>query len=120
MNLNTNADIQAAKALLQDFDSRMYIERDSFFDNNFDVVANESELEQLRTAVQKTEIAAQFIEYFGLNSACELLANADSQSTCFAWSRETEINGVTFRKVRNVCLKELQRQIKYMSGEKSQ
>lgn len=55
MSLNTYADVQAAKALIQDFDGRMYIERDSFFDNNFDVVANESELEQLRTAVNKIE-----------------------------------------------------------------
>ncbi|WP_288401707.1 hypothetical protein [uncultured Acinetobacter sp.] len=55
MSLNTYADFQAAKALIQDFDSRMYIERDSFFDNNFDVIANENELEQLRTAVNKIE-----------------------------------------------------------------
>lgn len=55
MSLNTYADVQAAKSLIQDFDGRMYIERDSFFDNNFDVVANENELEQLRTAVNKIE-----------------------------------------------------------------
>lgn len=112
MSLNTYADVQAAKALIQDFDGRMYIERDSFFDNNFDVVANENELEQLRSAVQETETVSKFIEHFGLSTVSELLEEADSLSTYFVWHRETEINGVTFRKGRNVCLRELKRQIK--------
>jgi len=56
MDLTINANIRIAKALLQNYDSRMYIERDSFFDNNFHLVQNENDIEQLRTAVKNAEL----------------------------------------------------------------
>lgn len=55
IDLTTNANIRIAKALLQNYDSRLYIERDNFFDSNFHLVQNEKEIEQLRTAVQENE-----------------------------------------------------------------
>ncbi|ENX57632.1 MULTISPECIES: hypothetical protein [Acinetobacter] len=56
MDLTTNANIRVAKALLHNYDSRMYIERDSFFDSNFHLVQNENDIEQLRTAVKNIEL----------------------------------------------------------------
>lgn len=56
MDLTKNSNIRIAKVLLQNYDSRMYLERDSFFDENFHLVQNETEIEQLRTAVKHAEL----------------------------------------------------------------
>ncbi len=58
IDLTANNNIEIAKALLQDYDSRMYIERDGFFDSNFHLVQNENEIEQLRTVIQSYELKA--------------------------------------------------------------
>lgn len=56
MDLTTNTNLKIAKALLKNYDNCMYLERDSFFDNNFHLVQNENGIEQLRTAVQNAEL----------------------------------------------------------------
>ncbi|ENV09521.1 hypothetical protein F966_02179 [Acinetobacter higginsii] len=56
LNLNTPAGIQNLKAIVQEFDSCLYVERDNFFDKHFELVQNESDVEILRAAVKAAEL----------------------------------------------------------------
>ncbi|AMX20374.1 hypothetical protein IEC338SC_3263 [Acinetobacter pittii] len=56
ITLNTITSIQKLKEILQEFDSCMYIERDSFFDKHYDLVKSESDIEQIRIAVKAAEL----------------------------------------------------------------
>ncbi len=56
ITLNSTTSIQKLKEILQEFDSCMYIERDYFFDKNFDLVKSEEDIEQMRFAVKAAEL----------------------------------------------------------------
>ncbi|MBP8005332.1 MAG: hypothetical protein KAZ18_00285 [Acinetobacter sp.] len=56
INLNTPAGIQNLKALIQEFDSCLYVERDNFFDKHFTLVQSETDVEKLRAAVKQVEL----------------------------------------------------------------
>ncbi|MBJ9958381.1 hypothetical protein [Acinetobacter courvalinii] len=56
INLNTPAGIQNLKAIVQEFDSCLYVERDSFFDKHYTLVKCESDVEKLRLAIKAADM----------------------------------------------------------------
>ncbi|MCH7318692.1 hypothetical protein MMP64_12215 [Acinetobacter sp. ANC 5659] len=56
INLNTPAGIQNLKAILQEFDSCLYVERDYFFDKHYTLVQCEGDIEKIRAAVKAAEL----------------------------------------------------------------
>ena len=56
INLNTPAGIQNLKAIVQEFDSCLYVERDYFFDKHYKLVQSEQDIEKIRAAVKAAEL----------------------------------------------------------------
>ncbi|ENU92069.1 hypothetical protein F971_01956 [Acinetobacter vivianii] len=56
MILNTPAGIQNLKAIIQEFDNCLYVERDHFFDKHYTLVQSEADIEKLRAAVKAVEL----------------------------------------------------------------
>ncbi|MCJ0828811.1 hypothetical protein MN869_10150 [Acinetobacter sp. NIPH1876] len=56
INLNTPAGIQNLKAIIQEFDNCLYVERDYFFDKHYTLVQCESDIEKIRDAVKAAEL----------------------------------------------------------------
>ncbi|ENW97365.1 hypothetical protein [Acinetobacter dispersus] len=56
INLNAPAGIQNLKAIIQEFDSCLYVERDNFFDKHYTLAQSEADIEKLRAALKAAEL----------------------------------------------------------------